>query len=758
MIPKIKDFTVSTNLFNAFKAVISAVIPVFVFSYFGYLDYGLTMALGALFTFPSDTPSNLKHKINGILVTVLILSGSNLLINLSFPYPFIFYPIFAFLVFIISMLAVYGQRATMVAFSALLTISISFSHIHSGLEMLLHTGLLLGGGLFYLLISLIFYYFKPHRYTELQIVECIKLTAKYLKLRGDLWELNSDRKEITNKQLLLQVDLNNIHENIREILVRNRTNYGSSNQNRKMLLSLIYLVEIMELAVATSFNHNKLHEKFDGHPQVLLTYQNLAYNLAKNLKSLSKKIRKRKIYVPKNNLLEDLNAFEAAIAEYEKTNEQSGDIDGVHMLSNMLHYAEKQIEKIKTLERAYSKQVKISDLKGRHKELEKLIEPHYYPLNTLVENFNFSSNVFRHSLRITTTLLIGYGIGKILPFENVYWILLTIVVIMRPGYGLTKERTLHRFLGTVIGGIIGFAILSTGVNSTILGGLTIFFLILGLTFNPSNYKIGTTFITLHVIFMFAILNPSGSDIIIYRILDTFIGALLAMFGNHFLWPFWEFLNTNENIKNSIEANRNYLKQISIAYNNKESVSQNYRLARNQAFIEIGNLMASFQRMLQEPKSKQVNTQQIYKLTVINNALLSSAASLGTYIQSHKTTKASKSFNLVFDTIIKNLDYSILLLTDGDDYINTEEILEVSSNQNFSELKKIREKEIATGADINSSDYTLKMQESQLVIEQLIWLTNLSENIIKTTRTLKKQEIQTETNLFNISFESKNPEA
>jgi uncharacterized membrane protein (TIGR01666 family) len=758
MIAKIKDFTIGTNLTNALKAALSAVIPVFFFSYFVDLQTGLIVALGALFTFPSDTPSNLKHKINGILVTVLILASCNLLINVTYPYPILFYPIFTALVFILSMLAVYGQRATMVAFSALMTICISFSHIHSGWEMIQYTGLFLSGGLFYLLISLIFHYINPHRYTELQIVECIKLTAKYLKLRGDLWELNSDRKEITRKQLHLQVELNDIHENIREILVRNRTNYGSSHQNRKMLLSFISLVEIMELAISTSFDHNKLHQKFDEHPKVLMTYQSLAYNLAKNLKSLSKKIRKRKGYTPKNNLVENLYAFENAIAEYEKTLGKTEASEGVLMLTNMLHYAEKQVEKIKTLERSYTSNVKLKDLKGRDKDLENLITPDYYPLNTLVENFSFSSLEFRHSLRITTTLLIGFIIGKILPFENVYWILLTIVVIMRPGYGLTKERTSNRFIGTLIGGILGFAVLATGPNATILGGLTILFLILGLTFNPSNYKIGTTFITLHVIFIFAILNPTDTNIVLYRILDTLVGATLAILANHFLWPYWESLNTNENIKNSIEANRNYLKQISILYNSKERVNANYRLARNQAFIEIGNLMASFQRMLQEPKSKQDKLQQVYKFTVVNNALLSAAASLGTYTQSHKTTEASASFNVVFDRIIKNLDYAILLLKNENKPDETDTMIDDIFNNSFIELKKIREKELIEGANTNSEAFKLKMQEAQLIIEQLVWLTNLSENIIKTTKVLLKPQPQIETNPLKTFFGSNNLEA
>jgi uncharacterized membrane protein (TIGR01666 family) len=742
MIKDLKNIIIGTNFTNAIRSALSAVLPVLIFNYFGDLQTGLIIGLGAVFTFPSDTPSNLKHKIKGLFVTALIVSSVNLIINLTFPHPFIFYPVFATLVFLLSMLAVYGQRATMVAFSALMTVSISFSHIHTGLEMLRYSGLLFSGGLFYLLISLIFYYINPHRYTELEIVECIKLTSKYLKLRGDLWELSSDRKEITKKQLQLQVELNDRHENIREILVRNRTNYGSSHQNRKLLLSFITLVEVMELAISTSFDHNKLHQKFDNHPKVLMTYQNLVYNLAKNLKSLSKKIKKRKSYTPKNNLVENLFAFETAIEEYEKNLGKTEAIEGVLMLTNMLHYAEKQVEKIKTLERAYTSNVRLKDFKGRDKDLEKLITPDYYPLNTLVENFSFSSMVFRHSLRITVTLLIGFMIGKILPFENVYWILLTIVVIMRPGYGLTKERTFNRFVGTLIGGIIGFAILATEPNVFLLGTSSILFLILGLTFNPSNYKIGTSFITLHVIFIFAILNPSDDDIILYRILDTCVGAVLAFLANHFLWPFWEFLNTNENIKKSIEANRNYLKQISILYNKKEDINATYRLARNQAFIEIGNLMASFQRMLQEPKSKQYNLQQVYKLAVINNALLSSAASLGTYTQSHKTTEASNSFNNIIDNIIKNLDNSILFLEKDKELqgICTNKDNAESFNQGFIELKKIRDKELINSNNIDSQEFKLKMQELQLVIEQLIWLTNLSEGILKSTEKLIQEEV------------------
>jgi hypothetical protein len=60
MLKLIKEFTVGTNFTNALKATLSAIIPVLLLSKLGYLEMGLTVALGALFTLPSDIPSNLK--------------------------------------------------------------------------------------------------------------------------------------------------------------------------------------------------------------------------------------------------------------------------------------------------------------------------------------------------------------------------------------------------------------------------------------------------------------------------------------------------------------------------------------------------------------------------------------------------------------------------------------------------------------------------------------------------------------------------
>ena len=732
MLQKIKKFIDSIYFTNALKVTVAAVIPVVLFSFLGEFRIGFTIALGAFFTYPSDIPSSLKHKVYGVLFTAFLVSFINLAINIIYPYNWIFYPFLTLLIFMLSMISVYGHRATMTSFSGLISISLAFSNINEGWAMIEHAGLILVGGLFYLLISLIFYYIRPNRYIEMQISECIKLTAKYLKLRGDLWTVKADRKSIVEKQLHLQVELNAIHENIREVLIRSSITTGFSNQNRKMLLVFISLVEILELALSTAFDHNKLHQKFDDHPKVLLTYQNLAYNLAASLKQLSKSVKNRKIYHSKYNLFNDITSLKDAITNYESEINKSTATEGVLMLTTMLQYAEKQVEKIKIIGRAFTQISITQDLKGKDKDLEKFLAPQYYPFSALSQNFSFSSAIFRHSLRLTITLLFGFIMGIFLPFQNVYWILLTIIVILRPSYGLTKERSFQRMIGTIIGGLIAFGILYFMHDNRIVSALAILCMLLGFSFTQINYKVSATFITMYVVFIYGILNPNITDLVQYRILDTLVGAILAFLANHFLFPTWEFLNAPSHLKKSILANQEYLKEIALYYNKKGTIPTSYRLARKNAFIEIGNLMASFQRMSQEPKSKQTQLPQVYKLVELNHSLLSSLASLGTYIQSHKTTTASKAFNIVVETVKNNLENAITIL---DNKSNDKNVLAEDLVLHFTALNDIRERELKEAADINTEDLQLKMQEAQLVLEQLVWLINLSENITKATKVL-----------------------
>ncbi|MFQ6603577.1 FUSC family membrane protein [Flavobacterium sp. C3NV] len=735
MFDRISKFTNSTSFLNASKVTIASVVPVLILNFLGHFEIGFTIALGAFYTYPSDVPSSLSHKIKGLIVASFIVSGVNLLVNLAYPYPYLFYPFLGLLLFLCSMISVYGQRATLVSFSALLSISLSFGHLHEGWAAFEYSGFIFVGGILYLIVSLVFHFVQPYKYVELQIAEGIKLTAKYLKLRGDLWSPEANRQKIIEKQLAIQVDLNLIHEDLRRMLIGNQNASATTSQNRKMLLVFITLVEIQELALYTSFDHSKLHEKFAKHPDVLRTYQNVAYKLASTLKKLSKNVHNISVYVDKNDLKNELDALEFAIFDYEKTLGKEEAAEGVLMLTNMLKYAKNQVGKIKIIQRAFSLAMQSFKLKDKDKELEKFLTPQYYPLRTLIENLSFSSSIFRHSVRLTITILIGFTIGQFLAFQNVYWILLTIVVIMRPGYGLTKERSYNRIFGTILGGLLAFGIVSVIQNHVALSILSIVCMLLGISFTQINYKISATFVTMYVVFIYGILTPNVVEVIQFRVLDTLAGATLAFLANQFLWPAWEFINTPIHIENSIRANRNYLKEIADFYNKKGEIPTSYRLARKNAFVEIGNLMTSFQRMMQEPKSKQKTLPLVNKLVVLNHSILSALASLSTYIQSHQTTSASESFNYIIKTILSNLDHSISILRNEviltDTFFDKEDV-----TLQFEELKRVNFTRLIKDDELDKETRQAKMQEAQMVIEQLIWMSNLAEKILKITEEFK----------------------
>lgn len=403
----------------------------------------------------------------------------------------------------------------------------------------------------------------------------------------------------------------------------------------------------------------------------------------------------------------------------------------------MLHYGENQVKKIRTIEKAYNLKINPDEIATISKDLDKFLTPQYYPISTFINNLSFSSPIFRHSLRITITLLFGFLIASTLPFQNVFWILLTIIVIMRPGYGLTKQRSYDRILGTLFGGCIAFGILFLVKDSMVLSLMAITCLLLGMSFTSISYKTSATFVTMYVLFLYSILSPNSTNVIEYRIIDTAVGALLAFLFNHYLWPHWEFINTPKYIEKAILANRNYLKEIVNYYQKKGAVPVKYKIARKNAFIEIGHLMASFQRMKQEPKSKQIHLTEVYKLTVLNHTLLSSIASMGTYIQSHATTEASAAFNSVMDSVLYNLEKALIRLNP-----TLEQQLPLSTsfdkNKGYSDLMAIKIKEL-TQTNTEEKNNTMRMQEAQLIIEQLMGLINLSESILKNTEKLSNKE-------------------
>jgi len=208
-----------------------------------------------------------------------------------------------------------------------------------------------------------------------------------------------------------------------------------------------------------------------------------------------------------------------------------------------------------------------------------------------------------------------------------YWIVLTIVVIMKPGFSLSKQRNIHRLTGTLIGCGLVLALLSFVDNTFILFAAMMLAAVMGNSLVQLYYLASATFNTTFVLLAFHFIAPGSLSVIGERALDTLVGSIIALGCSYFL-PYWEYRLIKPTVQRAIAANRNYLsasQQLVATGIAQPADDFEYRLARKNVHIAFGNFANSFYRMMLEPRSKQRSVAELNNLVIQNHEL---AAQIG----------------------------------------------------------------------------------------------------------------------------------
>lgn len=726
-------FLKSADFAKASILALAISLPILVGVEFGRFEIGLAIALGALLSSPSDVSGSLRHKNFGIALSAFLAVLASLIGGYLIADSWIGLPVLGVTIFVLSYLAVFGFRASLISFSGLFALVLSFANISNILEIYERAFLIGIGGLWYLALTVLWQRINPKGQTDQFLAQSLELTSEYLETRGRLI-IGEDKRGILLPRLLeLQSELNEKHETLRDILISSRKTTGNSNYERKRLLILIQLVDILELAMANPVNYDKMDSLLKDHPGQILVFQKLIFAMAERLKTISGSLHK----ISKTSTLKtSLNEVKESLKTYHSEGSKYAN-EGFLMLKNLYDYQEEQIQKIDKIERLLGNEDLQETGYAKKDEILGFITRQEFDPKILIENLNLKSAIFKHSLRIAMVVIVGYAIGAYFSVQNAYWILLTIVVIMRPNYGLTKTRSKQRTLGTLIGAAIAVGIVFITQNLTLYAILAIISLVLAFATVQKNYKTSAVFVTLSVVFVYALLEPNVINVIQFRVVDTLIGAGLATLGNLILWPSWEFFGIKSVIIESIEANKKYFREVTQFYEKKGKLPTSYKLCRKEAFLGIGNLNTAFQRMTQEPKSKQQNLKEIYELTVLNHSFLSSLASMGAYIQNHETTEASTHFKSFSRGIEENLEISLALLNSKDAPIPVIKEKQLAAmnffDKNYRSLTRVKENEGNSNFDEISGG---ELQEAQLIYEQLRWLMDLSVKLEKKIRETK----------------------
>lgn len=725
----LKLFLKSTSFSRAILVGIAVTLPIVLGLQLGYFEIGLAICFGAFLSSPSDVSGSFRHKKKGILVSAALVLVVSFIKGYLHYELWLLLPVLGLLTFIIAFISIYGFRASLVSFSGLMALVLSFANDLKELEIYQYVALIGLGGLWYLLLAKIWYRIYPEEETEELLSETYLLTAEFLETRGKLVGPQVDYERLQAKLLNLQSELTENHEILREILILSKKNSSWSHYQDNRLLIFVQLVDMLETAIANPVDYDRMDALFNDHPKYIKIFQDLIFKMSQQLRMISE-AGNDKNSLPKNESL--TKSIENARLEIALLRETL-DYDEYLMLQNLLGYQEKQFNKLKRIKSLLG-DLNITELDSIDRKAAKLfVAPQVYDPILLLRNFSFKSTIFRHSFRLAVTVMIGYALGSIFAFQNPYSILFIVIITMRPNYGLTKSRAKDRIIGTLIGGVIAASLVFLIHNLYVFGTLGVISLVISLSMFQKNYRASAIFITISVVFIYAILSPDILTVIQFRIIDTFVGAGLSIAAMLWLWPTWEFVEIKESIKKSVKANKDFLHKITEYYQQKGNLPTSYNLARKEAFLATSSLSSAFQRMSQEPKSKQKGADKIYELVVLNHTFLASLASLSTYIQHHKTTEASERFKLVTEKIEKNLEQVVQCLkgTKG------------KSTKASSENDTLFEAQLPT---FNSLDFTnlatkdkqaeRDLQEAQLVWGQLQWLFSISDKMLKMATLLK----------------------
>ena len=703
----------------------AAIIPLIITSFLDRIDIGIAMAVGVLLTSPSDVPGSLRRRVIGISFSIVIAVLATAITGFALVDPLLFVPVLILQIFHLSMISVFGFRASLISFSGLLAVVLSMAQVASEGGIVLHALWIGAGGLWFLIFTLVFHYLFQRRETDTLLAETFNLTARYIEVKSRLLGQQCENREDLEKELFeLQTSINERHEIIRELVINRRKNFGRSGMVRKRLLIFMELVDILELGMSNPVNFPKMKEYFSPDEHIIDLIQEWNRVMAAHLRAIGESLLHNRGHLDKTALQQKREEVRKYFKDSEYSEGFGGKKEAIPVLVNLFNFKEKQHQKVLSLDRLMKEWEGSEDLKLRLKDATRFLSTPDYNLKTLQDNLDFKSPIFRHSLRLTVVMVLGYAAGEFLSMQNAYWILLTIVVIMRPGYALTRERFKQRLYGTLIGGAVAVVLVLLIRSRIFYGTLAVIFLILAHSMIQRNYKTAAAFITLNVVFVYSLLRSNLLEVIEYRVLDTVIGAGLAFLGTKFLWPTWEYTTIQKFINKSLNANAEFLKEVDAFYYNKATLPVSYRLARKKAFLAIGDLNAAFQRMAQEPKTDKTDLEEYFRLVSLNQEFLSATASLGTFIRSHPTTKPSDHFQ----NYMKEIQSNLRILTEDPGKIKTGKN-EIQKSALFYE-NLYRELLDITPAENREKEIQERLQEVQIIMDRLNWLLEVSEGLKK----------------------------
>ena len=631
---ELKKFVTSQYIYSGVRIALAVVIPSIILAYLGVLKQFFLFPLGTIFLALTDMPGPFHRRRNSLILALFFYFSISLVAGLLKDFPIlIFLEIIIFGLFF-TMLGIYGKRLDIVGSLTLVVFAIFIDGapgVHSALWNACVFSL---GAAWFFIVFLLVTVLKPYKLAEQMIGENYIELGKYLRLKSQFYLKNPDFEGIYSQIFGLEVRIKEHQEATREVVFKTRQMVRESTSTSRLLMQLfLNSFDLHEMLILSTNDYKKLQKSF-GDKEILEKINLYLNKLSNELINIGISIQGGMKASPIINISDELHQLHEEFFELRNKEMNAETLENFMILRQIFLRITEISDEIQTIYKLKTQNIKLVKSLSTGLDLEKFVtKDEKLNHKVFINNFSLKSNHFRHAIRITVAMLIGYALSKIsiLGINKVYWILITILAIMRPVYSITKRRNILRIYGTVAGAIVGFVIVYYITNPIVLLGIFLVCLMLTFSLLKDKYAWAVFFMTVYIFLIFDFMKPGNfNDIFLERLFDTLIAAVIVFLVSYLVLPVWEHQKNKTLILKYIKANDKYFNRIIDILNQKNIEIQDYKMSRKEAIISLANLSDNFQKMLSHHKDQQKNLENIHLFVTTAHLFTAYVASLSQY--------------------------------------------------------------------------------------------------------------------------------
>ncbi len=634
---ELKKFLTSQYIYSGVRIALAIVIPSIILAQLGLLKEFFLFPLGTSFVGLTDQPGPFIRRRNTLLLSVITFFLIALIASMVKDYPFAVYLEIIVFGFFFSIIGVYGLRLAVFGSIALVVLSIFIDGHLTGEDIFRSSFIFFLGCLWFFIVFMIVTRLQPYKLAGQVVGENYLELADYLRIKAKYYTRNPDFDSLLNQLIAQQVKIKNHQEDTREIVFKTRQIVNeSTTQSRILMLMFLNSIDLYDKLLTTENDYKRMNAVF-GDSKLLETIHDYLLRMADEITNLGISLQGNLTFRQVTNFDEELKKIYDEFFEYRSQKFSPDALEDFMMMRQILMRITEITDEVNTIFKVNQQDVKLAKSLSTGLDYSKFL-PKEEKLNhkVLISNFSLDSGHFRHAIRVTIALLIGYIVSRfaILGIGHSYWILITIIAILKPAYSTTKHRNLLRLYGTVAGAVIAYIILyfvnePTALLIILLGSMIMCFSLL-----KFHYSWAVMFMTIYIFLSFNFLNPGNVNLIFKdRLIDTVIGGAVTFLVAYFILPVWEHTQNLALMKKSSKSNLEYFRLVMDHFLKNEPDDQSFRLKRKNAIIDLANLSDNFQRMISDPKNQQRKLETVHQFVATTHLITAYTASLSQYAKS-----------------------------------------------------------------------------------------------------------------------------